>query len=126
MTGELTVVGEVLPIGGVREKVLAAKNFGLSHVLLPKGNEPEVQELKPELTKGLTFHFASTFDEVAAVAFAKQGKATSQKPVQKPAKKPEPQPVQKPQSKRVAAPATKPATVPVPKPATKPATRPAR
>ena len=126
MTGELTVVGEVLPIGGVREKVLAAKNFGLSHVLLPKGNEPEVQELKPELTKGLTFHFASTFDEVAAVAFAKQGKATSQKPVQKPAKKPEPQPVQKPQSKRVAAPATKPATVPVPKPATKTATRPAR
>ena len=78
MTGELTVVGEVLPIGGVREKVLAAKNFGLSHVLLPKGNEPEVQELKPELTKGLTFHFASTFDEVAAVAFAKLGKATSQ------------------------------------------------
>ncbi len=122
MTGELTVVGEVLPIGGVREKVLAAKNFGLSHVLLPKGNEPEVQELKPELTKGLTFHFASTFDEVAAVAFAKQGKAASQKPAQKPS-----QPsAQKPQPKRVVAPATRPATVPVPKPTTKPATRPAR
>ena len=122
MTGELTVVGEVLPIGGVREKVLAAKNFGLSHVLLPKGNEPEVQELKPELTKGLTFHFASTFDEVAAVAFAKQGKAASQKPAQKPSQTS----AQKPQPKRVAAPATRPATVPVPKPTTKPATRPAR
>ena len=64
MTGELTVVGEVLPIGGVREKVLAAKNFGLARVLLPKGNEAEIVELKPDLVQGLQFHYASRFDDV--------------------------------------------------------------
>ncbi len=69
MTGELTVVGEVLPIGGVREKVLAAKNFGLKRVLLPKGNEAEVLELKSDLVAGLTFHYASTFDDVFPIVF---------------------------------------------------------
>ncbi len=75
MTGELTVVGEVLPIGGVREKVLAAKNFGLHRVLLPKGNEAEIAELKPELVAGLTFHYASKFDDVFAVVFGQAPKA---------------------------------------------------
>jgi ATP-dependent Lon protease len=69
MTGELTVVGEVLPIGGVREKVLAAKNFGLSRVILPKGNEPDVLELKPELKAGLRIDYVSTFDQVAKLLF---------------------------------------------------------
>jgi ATP-dependent Lon protease len=94
MTGELTVVGEVLPIGGVREKVLAAKNFGLSHVLLPFGNEPDVAELKPDLVKGLTFHYAKSFDDVVAVAFA--GKI-------------ERKPQAKKDAPKIAAPATKPA-----------------
>jgi ATP-dependent Lon protease len=96
MTGELTVVGEVLPIGGVREKVLAAKNFGLSHVLLPFGNEPDVAELKADLVKGLTFHYAKTFDDVVAVAFA--GKIEG-----------------KPQAKKVASKAAAPATKPAQK-----------
>ena len=96
MTGELTVVGEVLPIGGVREKVLAAKNFGLSHVLLPFGNEPDVAELKADLVKGLTFHYAKTFDDVVAVAFA--GKIE-----------------RKPQAKKVASKAAAPATKPAQK-----------
>ncbi|MCR9248459.1 MAG: endopeptidase La [bacterium] len=69
MTGELTVVGEVLPIGGVREKLLAAKNFGLKRVLLPKGNEPDVLELKKELVKGLKIHFVENFDEVYGIVF---------------------------------------------------------
>ena len=69
MTGELTVVGEVLPIGGVREKVLAAKNFGLSRVILPKGNEADVLELKPELVEGLHIDYVSRFDEVAPLVF---------------------------------------------------------
>ncbi len=69
MTGELTVVGEVLPIGGVREKALAAKNFGLRRVLLPRGNEAEVAELKPELVAGIEFVFAARFDEVYDIAF---------------------------------------------------------
>jgi ATP-dependent Lon protease len=69
MTGELTVVGEVLPIGGVREKVLAAKNFGLTRVVLPKGNEAEAKELKPELVEGLELHFVDRFEQVFALVF---------------------------------------------------------
>ncbi|MFO0276918.1 MAG: endopeptidase La, partial [Planctomycetota bacterium] len=64
MTGELTVVGEVLPIGGVREKVLAAKNFGVTRVLLPKGNEAEARELRPELVAGIELHFVDRFEQV--------------------------------------------------------------
>lgn len=98
MTGELTVVGEVLPIGGVREKVLAAKNFGLSRVLLPKGNEPEVQELRPDLVQGLTFHYASTFDEVVEVVFGGKSVRTA-KPRREPSmltsEAPEPKPQQR-------------------------------
>ncbi len=74
MTGELTLVGEVLPIGGVREKVIAAKNFGLKRVLLPKDNEAEVAELKPELTAGLTFTYADTFFDVYKLVFPTAGK----------------------------------------------------
>ncbi len=69
MTGELTVVGEVLPIGGVREKVLAAKNFGLARVILPKGNEPDVLELKPELVAGLQILYAERFEQVFDLVF---------------------------------------------------------
>jgi ATP-dependent Lon protease len=69
MTGELTVVGEVLPIGGVREKLLAAKNFGLKRVILPQGNEAEVKELKPELLEGLEITFVDRFEEVHAIVF---------------------------------------------------------
>jgi ATP-dependent Lon protease len=79
MTGELTVVGEVLPIGGVREKVLAAKNFGLTRVLLPKGNEAEAKELKPELVEGLEIHFVDRFEQVFELVFgggAGKGAAT--------------------------------------------------
>jgi ATP-dependent Lon protease len=69
MTGEMTVVGEVLPIGGVREKVLAAKNFGLSRVLLPKGNEAEARELKPELVAGLEILYVDRFEQVFDLVF---------------------------------------------------------
>ena len=71
MTGELTLVGEVLPIGGVREKVLAARNLGIRRVVLPKGNEPEWSELKPELVRGLRVHFVDRFDQVRELAFGK-------------------------------------------------------
>ncbi len=69
MTGELTVVGEVLPIGGVREKVLAAKNFGIKRVLLPSGNEAEAKELKPELVAGIKILFAERFEQVFDLVF---------------------------------------------------------
>jgi ATP-dependent Lon protease len=69
MTGELTVVGEVLPIGGVREKVLAAKNFGVKRVLLPAGNEAEAKELKKQLVAGLEIRFVERFEQVHEIVF---------------------------------------------------------
>ncbi|MCA8974294.1 MAG: endopeptidase La [Planctomycetes bacterium] len=73
MTGELTVVGEVLPIGGVREMVLAAKHFGLSRVILPKGNKPDVDELKRDLVRGLQIHYVERFAEVFEIVFGGRG-----------------------------------------------------
>jgi ATP-dependent Lon protease len=69
MTGELTLTGEVLPIGGVREKLLAAKRLGIEVVILPHGNEADVAELPESVTEGLTLHYAKTFDDVARHAF---------------------------------------------------------
>lgn len=90
MTGELTVVGEVLPIGGVREKVLAAKNFGITRVILPKGNEAEARELRPELAAGVELAFVDRFEQVFALVFG-DGKAAATalgKSVAKPAGRP--------------------------------------
>jgi len=69
MTGEITLTGEVLPVGGIREKVLAAKRSGVKQVLLPSQNEPDVEELDPNWTRGLTFHFVSHYDEVRELVF---------------------------------------------------------
>jgi ATP-dependent Lon protease len=69
MTGELTLSGRVLPIGGVKEKVLAARRLGIHEVILPKLNAKNVNEdLTPELRKDLTIHLVSTIDEVLALA----------------------------------------------------------
>ncbi|MEC8653757.1 MAG: endopeptidase La [Planctomycetota bacterium] len=83
MTGELTVVGEVLPIGGVREKVLAAKNFGLRRVILPKANEAEAKELKRELVRGIQFFFVERFDEVFDAVFGARERAAGSKAAKK-------------------------------------------
>lgn len=69
MTGEITVVGEVLPIGGVREKVVAARNFGLARVILPAENRAEVDELKPDLVRGLEFVYVDRFEQVFDAVF---------------------------------------------------------
>jgi ATP-dependent Lon protease len=69
MTGEITLSGRVLPIGGVKEKVLAARRVGIHEVILPKQNGRNVDEdLTPELRKGLTVHLVSTIEEVLALA----------------------------------------------------------
>jgi ATP-dependent Lon protease len=69
MTGEITLSGRVLPIGGVKEKVLAARRVGINEVILPKQNAKNVNEdLTPELCEGLTVHLVSTIDEVLALA----------------------------------------------------------
>jgi len=69
MTGELTLTGEVLPIGGEREKLLAAKRLGISEVILPYGNRVDVEELAESVVEGVTIHFVKHFDEVARLMF---------------------------------------------------------
>src|SRR5712691_9908337 len=69
MTGEMTLSGRVLPIGGVKEKVLAARRAGIHEVILPKQNAKNINEdLTPELRNDLTVHLVSTIDEVLALA----------------------------------------------------------
>jgi ATP-dependent Lon protease len=69
MTGEVTLSGDVLPIGGVKEKVLAAKRVGIETILLPAENKQNVEEdLKPEQLEGVTLHYVRTMEEVLELA----------------------------------------------------------
>jgi ATP-dependent Lon protease len=69
MTGEITLTGQVLPIGGVREKTLAAQRAGLKRVILPRENEPDLQELPPETKRELEFVLVDSIDQVLEAAF---------------------------------------------------------
>jgi ATP-dependent Lon protease len=68
MTGEITLRGLVLPIGGLKEKTLAAKRAGIREVIVPKRNEKDLPDIPDEVRNGLKWHFVSTIDEVMAVA----------------------------------------------------------
>ncbi len=74
MTGEITLRGRVLPIGGLKEKLLAAKNAGIKTVLVPKENESDVEELSHEITRGLKIIPVSHMDEVLKLALAPKKK----------------------------------------------------
>ena len=69
MTGELTLSGFVLPIGGLKEKTIAAKRAGVSDVIFPKENKADFAELPAHIRKGITPHFVGTFKDVVATAF---------------------------------------------------------
>jgi ATP-dependent Lon protease len=85
MTGEITLSGRVLPIGGVKEKVLAARRLGIHEVIVPKQNAKNINEdLTPELREGLTVHLVSTIDEVLALAL--QPVASDVRPARKTAR----------------------------------------
>ncbi|MFP4075549.1 MAG: endopeptidase La [Halochromatium sp.] len=70
MTGELTLTGEVFPIGGVREKLIASRRAGIKEILLPEDNRGEFDEVPEHIRKGLTVHFVSRFEDVAALLFS--------------------------------------------------------
>jgi ATP-dependent Lon protease len=69
MTGEITLTGQVLPIGGIREKALAAQRARLKRVILPRENEPDLEELPAETKRELEFVPVDSIDEVLAAAF---------------------------------------------------------
>ena len=71
MTGEITITGEVLAIGGVREKVIGAHRAGIKEVILPEDNRKDTDEIPEELKSVMTIHFAKTYDDVAKLVFSK-------------------------------------------------------
>ena len=79
MTGEITLRGRVLPIGGLKEKLLAAKNAGIKTVIIPKENVSDVEELSHEITRGLKIIPVSRMDEVLKTALSGRGKTAKAK-----------------------------------------------
>lgn len=71
MTGEITLRGKVLPVGGIREKILAAKRAGIKEIILCKENKKDIEEIKELYLKGLTFHYVSDISEVLDIALLK-------------------------------------------------------
>jgi ATP-dependent Lon protease len=71
MTGEITLRGKVLPVGGIKEKILAAKRSGISEIVLSAKNKRDIDEIEKRYIKGLKFHFVTSVDEVLKVALLK-------------------------------------------------------
>ena len=69
MTGELSLTGQVLAIGGIREKTIAARRMGIFNIICPKANEGDVKELPSEVKDGVNFYFAENYDDVASLIF---------------------------------------------------------
>lgn len=69
MTGELSLLGRVLAIGGVQQKIMAGRRAGVTTFILPKANEPNVLELAPGLREGVTIHYAEKYDDVMRILF---------------------------------------------------------
>ncbi|MGY0392296.1 endopeptidase La [Bizionia sp. KMM 8389] len=72
MTGEITLRGKVLPVGGIKEKILAAKRARIKEILLCEENRRDIEEIKPEYLKGLTFHYVSEMSDVIKLAITNQ------------------------------------------------------
>ena len=73
MTGELTLRGKVLPVGGIKEKILAAKRAGIYEIVLPKKNKGDIEDLEQQLLEGMTFHYVDHIDQVLPIALVNNG-----------------------------------------------------
>lgn len=71
MTGEMTLRGKVLPVGGIKEKILAAKRAGISEIILSKENTRHIEDINAKYLTGLTFHYVTSVDEVIHLALEK-------------------------------------------------------
>ena len=78
MTGEITLRGRVLPIGGVKEKLLAAHRFGIDTIILPKDNEKDLPEVPEEVRNAMCINLVETIDEVLALALEEPGPTDSE------------------------------------------------
>lgn len=72
MTGEITLRGKVLPVGGIKEKILAAKRAGIKHIIMSAENRKDIEEIKTDFVEGLTFHFVENVQEVFDEALLKE------------------------------------------------------
>ena len=71
MTGEITLRGAVLPVGGIKEKILAAKRANIKEIILCEANRKDIEDIKPDYLKGLKFHYVKTMDEVLKISLLK-------------------------------------------------------
>ena len=69
-TGETTLRGRVMPVGGIKEKILAAKRAGINEIILSEDNRKDISEIKPEYLEGLTFDYVRTNDDVLRLALS--------------------------------------------------------
>jgi ATP-dependent Lon protease len=76
MTGETSLRGRVMPIGGLKEKVLGAHRAGITHIILPKDNEADLEDIPEDVRNQMTFHPVQTLDEVFAIALLPAGGGT--------------------------------------------------
>ena len=72
MTGEITLRGKVLPVGGIKEKILAAKRAGIKDIILCEENRKNIEEIQEVYLKGLTFHYVTDIKEVLALALTEE------------------------------------------------------
>jgi ATP-dependent Lon protease len=80
MTGEITLRGRVLPIGGVKEKVLGAHRAGITTILLPKENEADIEDIPEDVRNQLKFHCLGTLDEVFEIALVPSNASAATQP----------------------------------------------
>ena len=83
MTGEVTLRGNVMVVGGIKEKVLAAIRHGVTDIIIPAENEKDLEEIQPELKKKVKFHLVRHVEEVLELALMDKPKTTSAKPSNK-------------------------------------------
>ena len=89
MTGEITLRGKVLPVGGIREKILAAKRAGITDIILCSENQRDIEEIPAEYLKGLEFHYVNEISQVWDIALLDEKVKDAQEivPIQQPEKK---------------------------------------